>query len=200
MDMSRSIDFFETQFRSQVTSGDRELNPFEASALPYLQGQVLDFGCGLGNLALAAARRGNSVVALDASATAIWHLSEVSSQEGLALNAIQADLRTYVVTGEFDAVVSIGLLMFFDRTNARQQLAQLRNLVRPRGIAVINVLIQGTSFLDMFDPTEYYLFERGELRESFGGWEIVSETADEFPAPGNTTKLFATVIARKPGS
>ena len=55
MDAQHSISFFERQFQEQVISGAASLNPFELDALPHLRGEVLDFGCGLGNLAVAAA-------------------------------------------------------------------------------------------------------------------------------------------------
>lgn len=51
MDSTASIHFFETQFQRQVLEAEAGLNPFEQQALPYLQGAVLDYGCGLGQLA-----------------------------------------------------------------------------------------------------------------------------------------------------
>lgn len=196
--MTNSIEFFETQFSNQVANSDLKLNPFETAALPYLQGRMLDFGCGLGNLAVAAARQGCTVLAIDGAPTAIRHLQARSAQENLPITAIQANLRDYDVTEDFDVVVAIGLLMFFGPETARRQLAQLQAHVLPQGIAVINVLIEGTTFLDMFDPADYYLFRRNELREAFAGWEIIGETVETFPAPGNLAKCFATIIARKP--
>ena len=44
--MDPSIAFFDTQFRRQAEQGVCQLNPFEQQALPYLHGEVLDFGCG----------------------------------------------------------------------------------------------------------------------------------------------------------
>lgn len=194
--MTKSVEFFETQFRRQVANGDSALNPFEAAALPYLRGRVLDFGCGLGNLAVAAARQGCSVLALDASATAVRHAAAKAAQEGLAIEVVEADLRTYALGEDFDSVVSIGLLMFFDCATAHRQLDQLKARVRPEGLAAINVLIEGTTYLDMFDPAAYCLFGRGELRKAFAGWEILSETLQDFPAPGGAVKAFATIVAR----
>lgn len=198
--MHKSIEFFETQFRKQVANSEPALNPFETAALPYLHGRVLDFGCGLGNLAVAAARRGCTVLALDAAPTAIRHLATRAAQEGLAIEAVEADLSTYEIEEDFDTVVAIGLLMFFDGATARRQLTQLQARVCPGGIAVINVLIEGTTYLDMFDPVAHCLFKRGELREAFAGWEILNESFDDFPAPENTVKCFVTVIARKSGT
>ena len=53
---SRSVEFFGQQFDRQIAGGDYALNPFETLILPYLRGRVLDLGCGLGNLSIAAAR------------------------------------------------------------------------------------------------------------------------------------------------
>ncbi|HJW27435.1 MAG TPA: class I SAM-dependent methyltransferase [Rhodocyclaceae bacterium] len=196
--MSKSIDFFETQFRRQLANSDLELNPFEAAILPHLQGQVLDFGCGLGNLAVAATRQGCSVLALDAAPTAIRHLAARAAREALPIRAAEADLRHYEIGEDFDAVVSIGLLMFLDCTTARRQLARLRDRVRPGGISAINVLVDGTTYAAMFDPASHCLFGRDEVRETFAGWEILDESFADFPAPGATVKSFVTLVARRP--
>ena len=60
-----SVTFFDTQFRRQLQQGEMNLNPFERKALAYARGRTLDYGCGLGNFALAAAERGCNVLALD---------------------------------------------------------------------------------------------------------------------------------------
>lgn len=196
--MQKSIAFFESQFQKQAAGDESALNPFEAIALPYLLGRVLDFGCGMGNLAVAAARRGCTVLALDAAPTAISHLAARAAQEGLAIEALEADLSAYEIAEDFDAVVTIGLLMFLDCVTARKQLAQLQSRVRGGGIAAINVLIEGTTYLDMFDPAAHCLFKPAELSAAFAGWEILHESFDDFPAPENTVKRFVTLIARKP--
>lgn len=61
----------------------------------------------------------------------------------------------------------------------------------------MNVLIEGTTFLDMFDPACYYLFGRNELKNAFDGWDILVESFDDFEAPCCTVKRFATVVARR---
>jgi tellurite methyltransferase len=196
--MTLSVEFFDKQFQRQVVSGDIELNPFELAALPYLHGRVLDFGCGLGALSVTAARRGCSVLALDASHTAIEHLRQVATQDALPIEAHEVDLRNYRLEEDFDAVVSIGLLMFFDRPTALRQLAQLQSRVRSGGTAVLNVLIEGTTYLDMFDEQGHCLFARDELRNQFAGWNVLSCDYQEFPAPQNRIKSFVTIIAKKP--
>jgi tellurite methyltransferase len=193
-----SVEFFDTQFRRQLQQGGAELNPFELAALPYLQGRVLDFGCGLGNLAVAAARRGCPVVALDASHAAIEHLRAVAAAGQLPIEAIETDLRTYALTEDFDTVVSIGLLMFFDCPTALRQLASLQAHVRPDGVAIVNVLVEGTTYLDMFDAGGHCLFAPDELRHRFQGWDVLRCEQQDFAAPDHRIKSFVTLIARRP--
>jgi tellurite methyltransferase len=197
MGTNASIRFFDEQFQRQVAAGEQQLNPFETAALPHLRGDVLDYGCGLGNLVLAAARQGCSVLALDGSHAAIEHLRSVAQRNGLRLRADEADLRSYELAEDFDTVVCIGLLMFFDCATALRQLGHLQDHVRPAGTLVVNVLTEGTSFMDMFSPEGHCLFKPGELRAHLAGWEILAETRQEFPAPHGTLKRFETVIARK---
>lgn len=197
MHASDSVKFFDKQFQQQARDRDFRLNPFEVAALPYLHGRVLDYGCGLGNLAFAAAERGCSVLALDASPAAITHIQQRAAAEALPVHAELADLRHYELREDFDAVVSIGLLMFFDCPSAFRTLSHLQAHVREGGIAVVNVLVEGTTYLDMFDATGYCLFARAELESRFAGWSILRSELGDFDAPGGRIKSFATVIARK---
>lgn len=200
MAVSRSVEFFDRQFERQVQAHDAGLNPFELAVLPHLKGKVLDYGCGLGQLTLAAARAGCEVLALDASAVAVNHLRSVADAEALAIRAEVADLRIHRLDEQFDAVVSIGLLMFFDCATARQALAEMEGHLRPGGLLAVNVLVEGTTYMDMFDPAGYCLFERDMLARRFADWDVVSSTFSDFAAPGNLNKAFATIIARKPAS
>jgi tellurite methyltransferase len=196
---THSVRFFERQFQNQVAEARYELNPFEILALPHLAGEVLDLGCGLGNLALAGAANGARVTALDASPTGIAHLREAASDAGLPVRAHCTDLVHYAIDADYDAIVCIGLLMFFPEAAARGLLADIARHVRPGGVAVVNVLTEGTTFLGMFEPGHYTLFPRGDIARAFTGWTVIADTHDTFPAPGETLKAFDTLIARRPG-
>lgn len=195
----KSIHFFDQQFQQQIAKGEFALNPFEQSVLPHLSGGVLDLGCGLGNLAIAAAKLGCAVTALDASRTAVDRVNEVANKLGLGLAAYQMDLSHYTIDGEYDSIVAIGLLMFFPQDKARAMLENILAHTKPGGVVAMNVLTQGTTFMGMFEPEHFYLFDDNELTREFEGWEILYSQYDEFSAPENTAKKFHTVVARKPG-
>lgn len=198
MNGSRSIDFFDRQFERQIRDGAATLNPFEQAALPHLHGRLLDYGCGLGQLSLAAARAGCSVLALDASQTAVVQLQHQAAAEGLPIEARVADLRDHGLSEMFDSIACIGLLMFFDCAAAERALAGLEAHLRPGGTLALNVLVQGTTYMDMFDPAGHCLFARDALSRRYAAWQLIRDTLDDYPAPGGLNKAFATVIARKP--
>jgi len=197
---SASVHFFDTQFRRQAAAGEFGLNPFEARALPHVRGEVLDLGCGLGNLACAAAALGTHVLALDASPAAIESLKSRALARALAIDARVADLSDYVPEGRFDTVMAIGLFMFFPCPTARRQLARAREAVRPGGTLIVNVLIEGTTFMGMFDEQAgYCLFGEEELPQALAGWQLLEDRIEEFPAPDGV-KRFRTTIARRPAA
>jgi tellurite methyltransferase len=195
--MKPSIKFFDTQFRGQPPDVALRLNPFEVSALPYLRGEVLDFGCGMGNLAFAAAAQGCSVTALDGSPAAVDHIRARAAAQAAQVSTAVVDLQTYQISAEYDSVVAIGLLMFFDCPTAFKVLAELQAHVRPGGHAVVNVLVKGTTYLDMFERENHCLFEPSDLEDRFAGWGVKLSELSHFEAPGGTRKCFSTVIARK---
>ncbi len=63
---------------------------------------------------------------------------------------------------------------------------------------MINTLIEGTSYFDIFQPGSNCLLPRDELRQRFADWNILHAEFRDFAAPGQTIKSFVTIIARKP--
>jgi tellurite methyltransferase len=195
---NRSVDFFAQQFERQIGAADYQLNPFELWTLPHLKGSVLDLGCGLGNLAVAAAQRGLEVTALDACADAVADLDRRARAASLAIRVLEADLSEWRATETYDSVVSIGLLMFFSCADAQRVLHEIHRAVRPGGIAAVNVLIEGTTYMQMFDPAHYCLLPPDALRKCFERWNLLVDRVDDFPAPNEQLKRFATVVAQRP--
>jgi tellurite methyltransferase len=130
-----------------------------------------------------------------ASAAAIRHLQAKAQAESLDLQAECTDLRDRQMQADYDSVVSIGLLMFFDCPTAFTRLEHLKGRGRPGGVAGINVLTLGTIYLDMFSTEGHCLFAPDALLQSFAGWRIESHESAHFSAPGGTQKSFVTVMA-----
>ncbi len=70
--------------------------------------------------------------------------------------------------------------------------------MHPGGVAAIDVLIEGTTFMGMFTPGDYCLFGEHAREEAFAGRAVEYAKFDTFPAPGDTVKLFCKLVARRP--
>ena len=81
---------------------------------------------------------------------------------------------------------------------ALELLEQIKEHVRPGGRAIVNVLVEGTTFLEMFVPEHHCIFGREELRQRFVDWNEVAWRAESYPAPEETRKEFTTLVAQKP--
>ena len=191
------MEFFDQQFKAQIKAGDFELNPFETLSLEYLQGRVLDLGCGLGNLSLAAGGRGHPVLAVEISAAAIQRIRRDAALESLPVVAVEANALEWEGDGEFDTVVCIGLLMFFRKKDAYRLLQRMTKWVGPAGRIILNVLIEGTDFFDMFKGDQYHLFKEEQIMAGFGDWELLLAKRDTFPAPHETRKEFLTLVLQR---
>ena len=72
--------------------------------------EILDVGCGLGAVAVAAARQGGRVTAIDREATPIEFLRATAKRHELPLRAIVADLEQASFDRRFDLVLCAELL------------------------------------------------------------------------------------------
>lgn len=87
--------------------------------------------------------------------------------------------------------------MFFDCATACRQLERLKAAVRPGGVAAVNVLIEGTTWLEAFGGAPCCLMSADDLRRAFDGRTLLLERGQPFEAPDGTVERFAAVIARR---
>lgn len=88
---------------------------FDRLSLP-AESRLLDVGCGAGQLALIAARRGLSVTGCDIAANWVEKARRRAEAEGLAVRFEEGDAEALpYAAGQFDAVVSLIAAMFAPR-------------------------------------------------------------------------------------
>lgn len=96
--------------------------------------RVLDLGAGVGRHALALARQGFAVAALDAAPEGIAEINRIASAEGLALDArvgLMTDLPFADET--FDHVLSWNVIYHGDETVLRASIAEIARVLKPGG-------------------------------------------------------------------
>jgi len=127
-------------------------------ALGPLDGRrVLDVGCGTGNAALAAARRGATVTGLDPAERLLAVARERAAREGLDVAFAAAEATALGLPDDaFDAVVSVFAVIFADPARAA---AELLRVLRPGGRIVLTTWVP-----------EGPIAQLGEvIREALGG-------------------------------
>ncbi|SDE62155.1 class I SAM-dependent methyltransferase [Limimaricola pyoseonensis] len=99
--------------------------------------RVLDVGCGQGRDALFIARRGHSVLDVDLSPNGISDLEAAARQDGLAIEAVVADVTTYTPPGLFGVIVIDRTLHMLGRAERMSVLAALLDHVEDHGWLLI---------------------------------------------------------------
>jgi cyclopropane fatty-acyl-phospholipid synthase-like methyltransferase len=111
--------------------------------LPYFHLQpgskVLDLMCGYGRHAIALAKKGMEVTAVDNLEEYIIEVRESSDKEQLPLKAIQADVMKYKPEDVFDLVLCMGnSLNFFNPGECQELLSHISSRLRSGGHLLIN--------------------------------------------------------------
>jgi SAM-dependent methyltransferase len=144
----------------------------------WCRGDVLDVGCGPGELTLAVVARGHAVVGLDVSARAVEIATGRAADRGLAATFVQGDATELAgFADRFDTVLDSGMLHSLQAADQVRAVAAIRRACRAGArIAVL-------CFADGAGARTPGRGLTGEwLRELFAGWRI--ETLAPAPVLG----------------
>jgi SAM-dependent methyltransferase len=165
--------------------------PFLAAMLARLpRGVALDVAAGRGRNALALARAGMQVVAVDLSAEAMRSLAATARTARLAIWPVVANLDNFHLKDEsFDVIVNIN---FLDRT----LFPKFVRALRPGGILIAETfLVDQAAINPPRDPR--FLLGHGELRALADGLEIEEYREGLFAYPNGERAFRASIAARR---
>lgn len=169
---------------------------------------ALDLGSGRGRNSFFLAEQGFEVTAVDRSERAIETLRQIQEVEGFALSATvydihRASLAEVLPGGAVDHIISTVVFQFLEAARVPVILDDMQAVTRPGGL---HLMVAPVTSAELPCPIAFpFVFKRGELRDHYQGWEILSydETPGEFhkrDERGERYKAeFATLVARKPG-
>jgi SAM-dependent methyltransferase len=139
--------FWETAGPVLFTARRWEDAPSEVGAMVTLLGlspgaRVLDLCCGVGRHCLEFSRRGFQVTGVDRTATYLHEARRRAEEEGLQVEFIQEDMRTFVRPESFDAVINYftSFGYFESEEDDRRVLANAYRSLRARGVLLIDMM------------------------------------------------------------
>jgi SAM-dependent methyltransferase len=130
---------------------------------------ILDLACGGGRHSIELARRGISVVGLDAAGPVLAHARAQAAALGLSVSFVQGDMRELTYEGRFDAVLVMNSsLGFFDDATNRQVLAGAARALAPGGRLLLQCInpYQIEAYLREFRSGWYRIGAGYVLREA----------------------------------
>jgi tellurite methyltransferase len=162
---------------------------------------VIDLGCGAGRNALALARAGMVVTAVDVSHAACERL-KIAAHDLAVLQVIEQDLRSFDFALHYDLVIAHGVLHLLPRLDRIEVLERIKLNTVPGGINVIAVFTNQLPTPPDLAEVTLGLFDEGELFDAYRDWEIVlarSHTLhDEHPGGICHEHSVNKIIARRP--
>lgn len=163
----------------------------EAEAWLEPPGLALDVACGAGRNALALARCGFTVIAVDISWEGLQRLARRGQSRSLDIHPVHADLRQYAVPPDaFDLIINTRFLL-------RSLFPVFRASLRSGGLLLLETY--NVDEIDVLggDIRREYALERGELEREFAGLEFLLHEEGVFERREGERGL-TRLIARKP--
>ena len=164
--------------------------------------RALDLGCGVGRHALALARLGFEVEAVDASPAGLAELAKSAAREGLEIAGQQAAMTSLpCADASFDLVLSWNVIYHGDPRVVRGAVAEIARVLKPGGTYQGTMLskrnrhfgqgreiapdtwVDETSEDDKAHP--HFFCDAGELGLLFAGFEVLALYQDDHGKPGH---------------
>ncbi len=144
-------------------------------------GPVLEIGCGTGRVTIPLAAAGIDITGLDVSASMLEEAKRKAENQGLRINWIAADGRSFNLGQRFALIIMpFNTLQFFRDTAALGQLFRcVKSHLGNTSRFVFDVFNPQVSFLAA-DPSARY--ERARYPDPHGGGEVVLEETREYIA------------------
>jgi len=163
------------------------------------QGAVLDLGCGPGTQAIALARQGFQVTAVDIAPAAIAGARQRAEETGVSVDFTVGDVLSLDLDRHFDLILDRGVLhCFADEGERNSYITRIHKWLKPDGI----LLLKCFSHEETREQGPPCRFSPDDLRTMFGkGFRIVEILHTSFPHAGGETPpktLFA--ILKRDGS
>lgn len=164
--------------------------------------RVLDVGCGEGRNAIFMAKRGCKVDAFDISENGIAKAKQIAQGEGVEVDFFPCDLGQFCFEGDYDAVLSHGVLHLPEKEVRDRFIAEMQAHTRPGGYNAIGVFTNRLPATPDNVPFTHSLFDVGELPAKYAGWEVIHHKEGTFqdthPGGVHHEHAYERIIARKP--
>ena len=123
----------------------------------YKASKVLDVGCGYGNWAIALAKAGFDMTAVDISSEAIRIVDARAKQEGVNVTTIICPAQNIrLPKASYDAAICNSVLDHMSFTDTKRTVNNIKNMLKPSGIAYISF-----DGFEQADPSSYAVLEDG---------------------------------------
>lgn len=170
-------------------------------------GNVLDLGAGDGRQALYLASKGFAVTAVDLSQAGLNKLQSLAQQQGVRIQTELADLHTWTIAEEYNAILAIAVLQHLQHTATLRLLEDMKLHTAPGGMNALTVFTKsGDRYaLDQTEDPGAFYPEDNWLKQFYSDWEIIEHdlitTSEIRTNPATGLPLQNTVerlLARKP--
>ncbi|HEX21510.1 MAG TPA: class I SAM-dependent methyltransferase, partial [Actinobacteria bacterium] len=154
-------------------------------------GNFLDLGAGPGTQAIALARRGFKVTAVDISPTAVEKAKQRAGREGVSVDFRQDDIIKTKLNSGYDYIFDRGCFHVLAPENRADYVMAIRKLLRKGGFLFLKTFSYKQEGKE--DP---YRFHPSDIRKFFGPWlKVVSikESYFESTLESNPKALFCVL-------